>query len=465
MDARSNAAERPGPVTWPLVGSLVLTGIVVGFVCVPPMRPLRTWGQVVLLACLYLSVAACVHALAVWAITRIQREGGRFTEWAMVWPAVWGAWIAVVWLPLLALLTYERSMWVAFVLPLTASFSALYLRSRWLRDEADEFSCVSGSAHELFALEETPRLWRVLLPSVVVAIVADAGIALLAAGHARFAGMLLAADAAHLTDRFLQRSTSRDDQAAERSMRRASAGNSAAVWMLTAVALLPFLAGMSLAIGGVLGMPGVHAARHPPLSGLLSSRGYRGIILVRPHKAHEIITPVLTSHADGIARSRMIPFDGTYWYFKSPDTRPAPNARIVPGDPLKGEIKSTDYIPLVMEAHQRLGADMKMSCCHALELRVVNADAIPGAITMEVLLRDSHAKAESTVSLGSKVLQSSTVSPMPLHRAPVSETLSFQIPRRDKGRTFDEITVKIRPERSRSLAGPHVAVEGFLLEP
>ena len=44
------------------------------------------------LACVYMLIAACVHALAVWSVYRIQREGVR--GWAMVWPVVWGAWIA-----------------------------------------------------------------------------------------------------------------------------------------------------------------------------------------------------------------------------------------------------------------------------------------------------------------------------------------------------------------------------------
>ncbi|HSU19170.1 MAG TPA: hypothetical protein VLI45_05435 [Acidobacteriaceae bacterium] len=52
-----------------------------------------------------------------------------------------------------------------------------------------------------------------------------------------------------------------------------------------------------------------------------------------------------------------------------------------------------------------------------------------------------------------------------MHGPPVPETLTLQIPRAAKGKSFDEITVKIRPERFPSLAGPHVSIEAFMLQP
>ena len=96
--------------------------------------------------------------------------------------------------------------------------------------------------------------------------------------------------------------------------------------------------------------------------------------------------------------------------------------------------------------------------------RVVNADAVPGTITLEVVLSDASGKRGSSVSLGSKVLASSTVLPMPLHRAPVNETLVFQIPRGAKNVKFDAITVKVKPEGLRSLAAPEVAIESFAFQ-
>lgn len=88
MDASGASAESVQRVTWPLIGSLILTGVVVAFVCVPPFSGLHSLGRLVWLACVYILTAACVHVLAVWSIYRIQAEG--VLEWTRVWPVVWG---------------------------------------------------------------------------------------------------------------------------------------------------------------------------------------------------------------------------------------------------------------------------------------------------------------------------------------------------------------------------------------
>jgi hypothetical protein len=403
-------------------------------------------------------VAACVHALAVWSVYRIQREGMR--EWAMVWPVVWGAWIAVVWLPLVALLTYERSHWVTVIVPLAAVFLTLFVVSRRGDggEPADAVELKAGRG--LLWMDESPRLWRVLLPSLLIAVVIDGGVAMYAGNHAWMAGVLFAVAAAYFAERMLSR-TAAQVKVREGSVRRGAAGNSVAVWMLTVVALLPFLAGMSVAMRGWLGMPAVQAANHVANFVHRSMRGYSGIILVRPKQRHQIVTPVLTTDPESFAKSRIIPFDGQYWYFQPPDARPAFDARVVQGDPAKSRISSTDALPIVMEAHQKLATPMEANCCRAVQLNVLNADAVPGSITLEVQLRDAHGY---VASLGKKVLPSSVVSPMPLHRAPVEETLVFQLPRGAKDKQFDEITVRVKPERSRSLAAPEVAIESFAFQ-
>jgi hypothetical protein len=156
----------------------------------------------------------------------------------------------------------------------------------------------------------------------------------------------------------------------------------------------------------------------------------------------------------------VIPFDGQYWYFQAPSSEPGVDAHMAQGDPTKVRISSKNSLPVVMEAHQRLPQEMEANCCRALELNLVNADAVPGAISVEVVLRDASKKTVSSVELGSKVLASSTVSPMPLKREPVHETLTFEIPRNDR-QAFDEITVKVKPEIGRSLAAPQVGIESF----
>ena len=118
-------------------------------------------------------------------------------------------------------------------------------------------------------------------------------------------------------------------------------------------------------------------------------RGYTGIILTRPRNPHEIVTPVLAANPEGFKRSEKIPFDGQYWYYQWPDSRPGAHAHVVAGDPMKSRIHSTDSYPIVMEAHQRLAKPVEANCCRTLQLDVANADAVPGTITLEVVLRDA----------------------------------------------------------------------------
>jgi hypothetical protein len=404
-------------------------------------------------------VAACVHALAVWSVYRIESEGVR--EWALVWPVVWGAWVAVVWLPLLALLTYERSSWVALIVPAAVSFLTLFLVSRRHEEEDESIAWTVTAMPARFAMDESPRLWRALVPSLLIAVVLDCGVALLAVDHAWMAGILFSIAAAYFAERLLSRTSGRV-KVRESSVRRVSAGNSVTVWMLTVVSLLPFLLGVGVAARGWMGMPAVHASVHVANFLHRAERGYAGIILTRPKMRHEIVTPLLAANPEGFRKEeKTIPFDGQYWYFQAPETRPGVDARVVPGDPAKSRIASTDSMPIVMEAHQRLAREMDMSCCRAMRLNLVNADAVPGSITLEVQFRDGHGY---VLSAGRKVLPSSVVSPMPLHRAPVHETLVFQIPRAAKGKQIDEITVKVQPERSRSLAAPEVGIESFAFE-
>lgn len=194
-------------------------------------------------------------------------------------------------------------------------------------------------------------------------------------------------------------------------------------------------------------------------------RGYEGIILTRPKMRQEIVTPVLALNPGTFTKqNRVIPFDGQYWYYQWPDAAPGPYAHIVPGDPTKSQIKSTDHYPIMMEAHQRLPKPMEAGCCRTLQVNVENADTVPGTITLDVVLKDANGKPGSAVRLGSQVLVSSTVSPIPPHRGPVQETLVFQIPRDAKKKPFDEITVRVRPENTRSLIAPEVAVESFAFQ-
>jgi hypothetical protein len=99
---------------------------------------------------------------------------------------------------------------------------------------------------------------------------------------------------------------------------------------------------------------------------------YPGVILTLPAKPHpRIVSPtasVETSFSSALSKPVIISFDGVYWYFKQPDTRPRPDALMKQGDPMKANVRSTDHRELAMEAHQRLPTPISGDCCHALRI-------------------------------------------------------------------------------------------------
>jgi hypothetical protein len=279
------------------------------------------------------------------------------------------------------------------------------------------------------------------------------------------AGCLLGAGLVYPTQRWLGRVDGHTAQV--RASHRASGGNSVVVWLLMVLSLVPL---MTIAAASALNRVMHVQARTQPhgasSAAKAASRGYVGVILIAPTKPHEIVPPTESVTGTSFKKEEVIPFDGVYWYFRHPDTQPGPTAHVIHGDPSTNRVFSTDTEPLTMEAHQRLGRAMTMSCCRSLRVDVRNADNVPGTISVEVLLRDTHAKGGAgSASLGTLVLRSSTVSPMPLKRAPVDDSVTFPLPASVRGRAFNEITVRLKPERTRSLAGAQVAVKDFKLEP
>jgi hypothetical protein len=279
------------------------------------------------------------------------------------------------------------------------------------------------------------------------------------------AGCLLGAGMVYPLHRWLGRTDGRTAQV--RASHRVSGGNSVVVWLLMVLSLVPL---MTIAAAGALNRVLHVQARTQPhgasAAARAASRGYVGIILVAPPKPHEIVPPTESVPGTSFKKEEVIPFDGVYWYFRKPDTQPGPAAHVIHGDPSTRRVFSTDTEPLTMEAHQRLGRPVAMSCCRSLRVDVRNADNVPGTISVEVLLGNTNAKkGAGAASLGTFVLRSSTVSPMPLKRAPVDDSLTFPLPAAVRGRAFNEITVRIKPEQTRSLAGAQVAVKDFKLEP
>jgi len=463
-------SQTLAPVTLPLLGSLLLTGAVAYLFCTLPPRPSLTLLSLLGSAFLYVLLAAVVHALTAWAICRVFREHIEIP----FRPLILGFWMSPAWLPLLVLLIKEHSIWVAFVPPLISIFAALFLM-RW-KSSVDKQAAAplqTADTPSLFQLREPPSLLRSVLPAALTSIALQGGAIALLLGYPLKAGGLFALCAVLLL--WALPTKSRTEEAARRTQvtRRSLVAGSVLVFLLTGVALIPFLRPSPLTeeLKRWIRIPQVEALASLPkiIAKSQTYGGYSGFILILPPKSREKIVPPApvsrTSFSSVRAAPTIIPFDGAYWYFKAPDHRPRANARVVHGEPTKVNIHSTDLQALKMEAHQYLGNPIEMSCCRVLRLAIQNADDRAGEISIEVLLTRTTGKESFTQSLGTLVVPSSKGGHSVLGRPPVDETLSFPIPPGARGRQFDEITVAIKPSWERMLAGAHIAVQHFELVP
>ncbi len=131
-------------------------------------------------------------------------------------------------------------------------------------------------------------------------------------------------------------------------------------------------------------------------------------------------------------------------------------------DPRVATVQSTNARPVVMEAHQRIGPPLPLSCCRAVEMTVENAEIGKGPVLLEVSLRDSAEGSIRPLSPGQEVVPSSLRGSTPSRG---EEVLTFRFPQGTIGGSFNEITVAIRSEGRRDRAGAHLAIRSFKLIP
>jgi len=451
----------------PLVVSLICTGVVVSLFPLPQRGSLN-WPQLVALAFLYIGAAASVHSGVVSLVCRAFREHMGYPTWLLT-VEIWGC---VGWVLLIVLLAKERSPWVCVTVPLTIGSSVGFLKARVKRrDRAKEEALGETRRPEIFSVDEGPSSWQALLPTAAIAVAGQIGMGALLAQRTWVAGILFAIGAAI----FVWRSPLKHGDHPhpdQRRILRSSAMLSLFIVTLSGLTLLPFLK-KGYRVNGLEDLLKIQrTAIARPETGKherSAAAGYSGIVLVtlpKPH--HEIIPPTNADPlhlAGALTKPVVIPFDGAYWYFQIPDTRPSADARIQRGDPLTTNIRSTNRIPIVMEAHQILTSSINLSCCKALKLNMVNADNHAGRITVEILLRDTAAKPISVVSLGRIVIPSSKTQSISFERPPTYEAMTFHFPSRAHRANFNEITVIVTPDWDRALAGSKVSIQNFVLLP
>jgi hypothetical protein len=160
----------------------------------------------------------------------------------------------------------------------------------------------------------------------------------------------------------------------------------------------------------------------------------------------------------------VIPFDGSYRYFQTPGVWLASRAHVAHGSPLNVNIHSADWGPLFMEAHQKLGAPLRL-VCREIQVTIRNGDNRRGGVLLDMVLTDSSLPGKPSQILAPQPVLSSQPGHFTPKSAPQDETLSFAIPEHGKLQQFDEITVLFLPDPERSALGSKIAIHQFTLIP
>lgn len=192
--------------------------------------------------------------------------------------------------------------------------------------------------------------------------------------------------------------------------------------------------------------------------------GYESVILWPVPEQKQIIAPVLapaSSLAPRIHKPLVIRFDGPYWYFQFPETRPGQFAHQAHESPLNTDIEAKNSLPLVIQANQSLGRPIRIASCREIQVEIENRDNHPGDIDLGILLKDSSSKGKPTLYLGQQTVGRNPVT----GSTPRSQTLRFSIPPHPRIRQFDEITVMLFPNYEHAFVAPKLAIQQFELIP
>ena len=197
--------------------------------------------------------------------------------------------------------------------------------------------------------------------------------------------------------------------------------------------------------------------------------GYESVILWPYPEKKRIEAPIKLEEsllAPGTTQPLKVTFDGPYWYVQPPEEQPGPTAHEAQGTPLKVGIESGNRLPLIMEAHQRLGGLIRLPRCREIDVDVMNRDNVPGAIAIALRLGNSLVPGANWVQTAEQPLEST----LPGHffaekTAPVFETLHFAVPARARIRSFNEITVLMIPDAGHRKIGPKIAIQQFAFVP
>lgn len=475
--AETLSAEAQVVPVWPMLAGVAAAWMVLDNLV--PWLPRGSQARVgLLIVALSLMFAAVIVTGSVMRLIYAKWYGAQ----RVATPVVRAACLAALWVPAWVLYVETWSLLMIVAGAICLACLGAFLKQCQV-EAAREMPPAAPVQHGTPFLFEDGLLAKRLAPSLALVVLLDAVIALAATRRFVAASVGAGVFAGALAWRAVARRV-RGEVAGQVLPPLRQGTIAAAAFVFTVIALIPYLrvkTGFSVPFGA---MPKKTTAATKSNA---ANEGYVGVILLpmteqrrrieAPPVKHDLVPHVGVK----IAEPMEIPFDGQYWYFKWPEKRPRPTARVVRGSSTKTQVSSSDRYPLMMEAHQKLATPLDLGCCSAMQLVVENADHLSGAISLELWVRkqpDAKAAAKEKVNavapeaapryLGTMVIPSSE---MPMAQRPNAsgktpeETMRYVIPAAMDGVLFDEITVVMRTAPERGRMGAKVAVKKFVLEP
>lgn len=470
VDAAATVPDSP----WvPFFAGLIAAGAAAAILCRLPSRHSLSGVVLFLLAAGYVVAIAVASAIATRCAGSILPDSISRCE---IRRLIRFEWLAVLWFPLLALLSREASPWAIVITALVSvTTTKAILKLRTSNEPSSVAAVDSPPQYKFLQVPNSAPLIRGLFPVLCVAACAQAGMLALLMNHLLESAALFAICSSLSTWRVSAQSS---ESSSAPTKAFAAPSRIRLMFFLpilfTFAALLPY--GLNYQYGirlrghlhGQLLFPPIVPLEHR-VQVEQPKTSYSGVILWPVQKKpRKISAPSPVSNLLlGAAHATIlkIPFDGVYWYFKAPDTRPEPDAHIQHGSPAKIDVRSTDWRPIVMEARQNLGTLVDLNCCSHIRVAIQNADNRPGKIALGVILTNTTLPGKPSLYLGQSPVVSSHAIQFSIDRPPVSEVLDFRIPNNSKIRQFNEITVLFRPASERSMAGAKIAIEEFSLVP
>ena len=436
--------------------------------CRTPQSPISQLA-LVLLAAGYLALAAfsgATGSYVYWIRSRVRSTPG-LTDLLQSTVTAW------VWIPAIVLLSRQDSIWAPAVAAAGAAVLAISLRRTGPTAlDQDSAAPIFQPQQELFAqsLQRTPAEWYG--PIVAVSIYAEV---LVLERRWLFPGCVFLALAAFAFAWACTPASHPDRQGVTRitaaTLRQAKSAIPALI-----ITMLAMIIGMRHDIevwSAGYDFSHQHSAGTPQITEKSQANqpkgifgGHFSIILLTTPQRQQIIAPrrqvplFLGTH---LIKPLTIQFDGEYWYFQFPDSRPGTGAYITHGSPLATNIHSATSIPLFMQAHQRLSTPLSLQCCSEVAVEIENRDNHPGTLSLEMILTDSTSPGKPSLSLGQRPIPSSQTNHLTSESASAHEKLRFAIPSqsgaiRKQLRQFDQIDFVVLPDPSRMQSGAKVAI-------